>query len=156
MRVAIGSDHRGVECRRRTCEFLASLGIDAVEFGGKADETVDYPDIAASVARQVATDMCDRGILFCGTGIGVSIAANKIRGIRAAVCHDHYTAEMSRRHNDANVLCLSADRLSAEELFEIVKLWLTTEFEGGRHQRRIDKITQLELENTPHDCAPDQ
>ena len=155
MRVAIGSDHRGVELRRRTGEFIASLGIDVVDFGGPGDEPVDYPDIAARVAHQVATKKCDRGVLFCGTGIGVSIAANKIRGIRAAVCHDDYTAEMSRRHNDANVLCLSADRLTPDEVFAIVKCWLATEFEGGRHQRRVEKIAQLEQENAPHDGASD-
>jgi ribose 5-phosphate isomerase B len=147
MRVAVGSDHRGVEWRRRTTSYLSTLGAEFVEFGGEADTPVDYPDVAESVARQVATGQCDRGILFCGTGIGVSIAANKVPGIRAAVCHDRFTADMSRRHNDANVLCLSADRLTPDEMLDIVKHWLTTEFEGGRHQRRIDKIAQLEQKN---------
>ncbi len=155
MRVAIGSDHRGVEWRRRTGEYISSLGIDVLDFGGTGDQKVDYPDIAADVSQQVATGKCERGVLFCGTGIGVSIAANKIRGIRAAVCHDRHTAEMSRRHNDANVLCLSADRLTPDEVLEIVKHWLTTDFEGGRHQRRVDKIAQIEQENARQGCAPD-
>ncbi len=155
MRVAVGSDHRGVEWRRRTIEFLRSLGNETIEFGGNGNEAVDYPDIAADVARQVSGGLCDRGVLFCGTGIGVSIAANKIHGIRAAVCHDQYSAEMSRRHNDANILCLSAERLPPEEVFEIIRRWLATEFEGGRHQRRIDKIAGLESEQDNSDCDVD-
>ena len=155
MRVAIGSDHRGVELRQRVIVFLASLGNDIIEFGGKGNDAVDYPDIAADVARQVSTGQCDRGVLFCGTGIGVSIAANKIHGIRAAVCHDQFTAEMSRRHNDANILCLSAERLPPEEVFEIIRDWLAAEFEGGRHQRRIDKISALESEQSRADCDVD-
>lgn len=152
MRLAIGSDHRGVEWRRRTAEFLASLGNEIVDIGGNGGETVDYPDVAAEVARLVACQSCERGILFCGTGIGVAIAANKVRRIRAAVCHDLYSAEMSRRHNDANILCLSAERLPPEEVFEIIRHWLTTEFEGGRHQRRVDKISALEIEEAQADC----
>jgi ribose 5-phosphate isomerase B len=152
MRIAIGSDHRGVQWRQRTSEFLASLGNDTVEFGGNGDEAVDYPDIAAQVAHLVANQQCDRGILFCGTGIGVAIAANKVNGIRAAVCHDRYSAEMSRRHNDANVLCLSAERIPHEEVLEIVKHWLTTDFEAGRHQRRVDKIAGIEAEQARNNC----
>ena len=154
MRVAVGSDHRGVECRRSVIALLHALGAETVEFGGSGAEPVDYPDVAAEVACQVARGQCQRGILFCGTGIGVSIAANKIRGIRAAVCHDQHSAEMSRRHNDANVLCLSADRLPAEEVDRIVKLWLATEFEGGRHSRRVEKIAALESDPQKTNCGP--
>jgi ribose 5-phosphate isomerase B len=144
MRLAIGSDHRGVACRRSISEFLTSQGHQVVESGGDGAEPVDYPQIAAEVARRVASGQSDRGILMCGTGIGVSIAANKIRGIRAAVCHDQHTAEMSRRHNDANVLCLSAEQFSPDEVKDLIGVWLQTEFEGGRHQRRVDQIASLE------------
>lgn len=144
MRLAIGSDHRGVTCRRELFEYLSAQGHEVQEFGGDGSDPVDYPEIAAQVARLVAQGECDRGIVMCGTGIGVSIAANKIRGIRAAVCHDRHTIEMSRRHNDANVLCFSAERPPDGDAKSMVSLWLATEFEGGRHQRRVDQIAQLE------------
>jgi ribose 5-phosphate isomerase B len=155
MRVAVGSDHRGVEWRRRVREYLAGLGNDVVEFGCDGNDAIDYPDVAAEVAREVARSRCDRGILFCGTGIGVAIAANKVHGIRAAVCHDRYSAEMSRRHNDANVLCLSAERLAPEAVLDIVRNWMEAAFEGGRHQRRVDKIAALERSESEggRDCG---
>ena len=114
--------------------------------GTKTDEAVDYPDIAARVSRKVSQGEADRGILICGTGLGMCIAANKFPGVRAAPCHDDLTAEMSRRHNDSNVLCLSADLLGERLIDRMIELWLTTPFEGGRHARRVEKISAIERE----------
>jgi ribose 5-phosphate isomerase B len=146
MRIAIGGDHRGVEAKARLVGTLKQLGHEVLDVGTNAPESVDYPDYAADVARRVGNGEVDRGILVCGTGIGMCIAANKVRGVRAAPCHDVITAEMSRRHNDANVLCLSSD-LTGEELMDrMVRTWLETPFEGGRHARRVDKISKIEQE----------
>jgi ribose 5-phosphate isomerase B len=123
---------------------LSELGVRCVDLGPGGDASVDYPDYAEQVAREVASGRADRGILLCGTGIGMSIAANKIPGVRAALVHDVTTARMSRLHNDANVLALGGGLLGDRLLREIVKAWLTTDFEGGRHQRRLDKIARLE------------
>lgn len=144
MKIAIGSDHRGYEVKRRIISLLERLGHEVVDVGTNSGESVDYPDYAFQVAQAVSEGRVDRGILICGTSIGMCIAANKVRGVRAAPCHDSITAEMSRRHNDANVLCLSADLLGGELVDRMVKLWLETEFEGGRHARRVDKITRFE------------
>ena len=144
MKIAIGSDHRGIQQRGWVSAAIRSQGHSVSDQGTFSETSVDYPDIAALVALQVSSGKCDRGVLLCGTGIGVSIAANKISGIRAAVCHDLHTAEMSRRHNDANVLCLSADSLDQSHFESIIALWLATPFDGGRHQQRIDKIAMLE------------
>ncbi len=144
MRIAVGGDHRGVECRCAAIAFIRNCGFDVLDCGTDSTEPVDYPDIALDVAQRVAQHQADRGVLFCGTGIGVAIAANKVNGIRAAVCHDRHTAEMSRRHNDANVLCMSADDLDATVRDDMLRIWLATEFEGGRHQRRVDKIHAIE------------
>jgi ribose 5-phosphate isomerase B len=144
MRVAIGSDHRGFEVKRRVVSVVQQLGHQVLDLGPTTGESVDYPDFAFPVAQAVAEAKADRGILICGTGIGMCIAANKVKGIRAAPCHDSITAEMSRRHNDANVLCLSADLLGEELIDRMVRIWLETEFEGGRHARRIGKIRQQE------------
>jgi ribose 5-phosphate isomerase B len=146
MRIAIGSDHRGFEVKRRIASLLERLGHEVVDMGPASSESVDYPDYAIQVAKAVSEHQVDRGILVCGTSIGMCIAANKVRGVRAAPCHDSITAEMSRRHNDANVLCLSADLLGGELVDRMVKIWLETEFEGGRHARRVDKITRFEAE----------
>lgn len=143
MNIFIGSDHRGLEQRKIIAAAIEALNLNFDDRGTHSTESCDYPDIAEDVAERVSAGESDRGILICGTGIGMSIAANKIPGIRAAVCHDRKTAELSRQHNNANVLCL-AGSLSADELTDIVKIWLTTAFEGGRHRRRVDKITQLE------------
>ena len=146
MKIAIGCDHRGVDAKARLVATLKELGHDVTDVGANAPESVDYPDFAANVARRVGRKEVDRGILVCGTGIGMCIAANKVRGVRAAPCHDSITAEMSRRHNDANVICLSAD-LTGEELIDrMVRIWLETPFEGGRHARRVEKITKIEEE----------
>ena len=114
--------------------------------GTFSPDAVDYPDIAADVAHKVSRGEVDRGILVCGTGLGMCIAANKVHGVRAAPCHDDITAEMSRRHNDSNILCLSADMLGERLIDRMIEIWLSTPFEGGRHARRVDKITELERE----------
>ena len=144
MRIAIGGDHRGVEAKARLVSTLKQLGHEVVDVGTHAPESVDYPDYAADVARRVGNGGADRGILVCGTGIGMCIAANKVRGVRAAPCHDVITAEMSRRHNDANVLCLSADLLGEDLMERMLRIWLETPFEGGRHARRVEKIGRIE------------
>lgn len=144
MRIAIGSDHRGFAAKSKLLELLKRLDQEVVDMGPHTNESVDYPDIASLVANQVSSGAVDRGILICGTGIGMCIAANKFPGVRAAPCHDDLTAEMSRRHNDLNVLCLSADMLGEKLIDRMVEIWLKTEFEGGRHARRVDKITEIE------------
>jgi ribose 5-phosphate isomerase B len=144
MRIAIGTDHRGFEIHSKVVELVKRLGHEVVDAGTFSPDAVDYPDIAAAVAWQVSRAEVDRGILVCGTGLGMCIAANKVPGVRAAPCHDDITAEMSRRHNDSNVLCLSADLLGERLIDRMIELWLVTPFEGGRHARRVNKITALE------------
>ena len=144
MRIAVGSDHRGFEVKRRIVALLQRFNHEVRDFGPASSESVDYPDFAFEVARAVNEGQVERGILVCGTGIGMCIAANKVKGVRAAPCHDSITAEMSRRHNDANILCLSADLLGDELIDRMVRIWLETEFEGGRHARRVEKITRFE------------
>lgn len=144
MRIAVGSDHRGVAMRAKIVDLLKSRGLEVIDEGCNGQESVDYPDVAAAVARKVSKGEVDRGILICGTGLGMSIVANKFPGVRAAPCHDYVTAEMSRRHNDLNVLCLSGDILGERLVDRLVEIWLDTEFEGGRHERRVGKITALE------------
>ncbi len=144
MRIAIGSDHRGFDVKQKLIELLKQLGQEVVDVGASGPESCDYPDIAAVVGQQVSHREVDRGILICGTGIGMSIAANKFPGVRRPPCHDDLSAEMSRRHNDLNVLCLSADMLGEKLIDRMVEIWLKTEFEGGRHARRVEKILQLE------------
>jgi ribose 5-phosphate isomerase B len=144
MKIAIGSDHRGFDAKRRIIALLKQLGHEVSDVGPESSDSVDYPDFAFQVAQAVGEGRVDRGILICGTGIGMCIAANKVRGVRAAPCHDSITAEMSRRHNNANVLCLSADLLGDELIDRTVRIWLETEFEGGRHARRVDKIARFE------------
>jgi ribose 5-phosphate isomerase B len=146
MRIAIGSDHRGVTSRSRLVGLLERMGQEIVDCGSFGEEAVDYPDVAAEVARRVAEGAVDRGILLCCTGVGMAIAANKVAGVRAATCHDEVTAEMSRRHNDLNVLCLSAEMLGPEMQEKVIRTWLATPFEGGRHARRVAKIASLEAE----------
>jgi ribose 5-phosphate isomerase B len=147
MKIAVGSDHRGYDAKRRIVALLQQLGHEVLDMGPGGAESVDYPDFAFQVARAVSEGRVDRGILICGTGIGMCIAANKVPGVRAAPCHDSITAEMSRRHNDANVLCLSADLLGDELIDRMVRIWLETGFEGGRHARRVDKIKRFEETN---------
>lgn len=143
--VAIGSDHAGYLLKEEVKKVLESLGVEYVDLGTYSEEAADYPDFAAAVATEVQKG--SRGILCCGTGVGMSIAANKFKGIRAAVCNNPLAAELSRRHNDANVLAMGGRVITDRQVAaEIVKTWLATEFEGGRHQRRIDKIKQFEGE----------
>ncbi|TWT46065.1 putative sugar phosphate isomerase YwlF [Phycisphaerae bacterium RAS1] len=144
MKIAIGSDHRGYEARERIKALLKNLNCDVVDFGPASKDACDYPDAAFAVAEEVSHGKADRGILFCGSGIGMSITANKVAGIRAALCHDDLTAQMSRRHNDANVLCLPADLVGDALMQNIVRVWLATDFEGGRHARRVQKIVEFE------------
>jgi len=144
MKIAIGSDHRGFDAKRRIIALLKQLNHEVLDVGPQGNESVDYPDYALQVAQSVGAQRVDRGILICGTGIGMCIAANKVRGVRAAPCHDSITAEMSRRHNNANVLCLSADLLGDELMNRMVRIWLETDFEGGRHARRVEKIVRFE------------
>ena len=149
MKIAIGCDHRGFGLKTKLVELVTKLGHEVVDAGAYSAESCDYPDVASSVARKVASGEVDRGILLCGSGIGMCIAANKIAGVRAAPCHDDLTAEMSRRHNDLNVLCLSADMLGERLIDRLVEVWLSTPFEGGRHSRRIEKIAELERSARP-------
>lgn len=143
MRVAIGSDHRGVDLKKTVVKLVTDAGHSYQDFGTNSTESVDYPDIAKKVAVAVARGDFNRGILICGTGIGMCIAANKIKGIRAAQCYDTFCAVRSRQHNDANILCLGAKESQAQ-LKEIVGTFLSTEFEGGRHEARVDKIKAME------------
>jgi len=144
VKIALGSDHAGFEFKERLKSLLASLGHSFEDFGTKSAAPCDYPDYAEPVARAVATGKCDRGILICGTGIGMSVCANKVRGIRAALCCDAQSAKVSREHNDSNVLCLGARGREFETASEIVKVWLSTEFAGGRHEGRVKKISAIE------------
>jgi len=144
MRIAVGSDHRGVTARKRLIGLLERLGNEVIDCGSEGEQPVDYPDVAADVARRVSAGTVDRGILLCCTGVGMAIAANKLDGVRAATCHDEVTAEMSRRHNDLNVLCLSAELIGPELQDTMIETWLSTPFEGGRHGRRVGKIAALE------------
>ena len=154
MNIVIGSDHRGVEIKRRLVPLLRAMGHEVLDIGTEGAESVDYPDYAFAVGQAVRQGGVDRGIVIDGTGIGMCIAANKVPGVRAAPCHDSITAEMSRRHNDANVLCLSADLLGGELLDRMVKIWLETEFEAGRHARRVEKITRYEEEEGEEPTQP--
>jgi len=144
MRIAVGTDHRGYGIRKRLIESLQRLGHEVVDLGSDSPEPVDYPDIAARVAGMVSRGQADRGILVCGTGLGMCIAANKFPGVRAAPCYDELSAEISRRHNDLNVLCLSGDLMGEQLLHWVVEIWLTTPFDGGRHARRLEKIRKIE------------
>ncbi|HAK60368.1 MAG TPA: ribose 5-phosphate isomerase B [Nitrospiraceae bacterium] len=145
MKLAISCDHGGWELKEQILEILQRVeNIDVIDYGTMSRDSVDYPDYAREVSEGVAEGTIDRGILICGTGIGMSIVANRYRNIRAALCNDIYTARMSRLHNNANILVLGGRVVGPGLAGEIVKTWLETEFEGGRHQKRLDKIAQLE------------
>jgi ribose 5-phosphate isomerase B len=142
MKIAIGSDHGGFELKKLLVAKLSSLGHEVSDLGCDSDTSVDYSDFADQVCAQVLDGKAQHGILVCGTGIGMSMAANRHRGIRAALCHNEYTARLSREHNNANILCLG-DRVLGKGLAEsIVDVWLSSSFAGGRHQRRIDKFSR--------------
>jgi ribose 5-phosphate isomerase B len=142
--IALGCDHAGVQLKGAIAEFLASRGVEAKDFGTFDEASCDYPDYAQKVGEAVVHGEAERGILVCGTGVGISIAANKIEGVRAALCSDTFTARMSREHNDSNVLCLGARVVGTGLALDVVAAWLDTAFEGGRHERRIDKISALD------------
>ena len=142
MRIAIGCDHRGLNLKQFVIKLIAEAEHSYEDFGCYTTESVDYPDIAKDVAEAVARGDFECGILICDTGIGMSVAANKVKGIRAALCHDAFSARRTRQHNDANVLCLGVEE--QESVSEIVNAFLTGEFEGGRHRRRVDKIRRME------------
>jgi ribose 5-phosphate isomerase B len=143
-RIAIGCDHRGLTLKKLIVPLLQNAGHSYQDFGCYSTDPVDYPDIAQKVGEAVASGNFDQGILICNTGIGISIAANKIKGVMAALCCDVFAAQRARQHNDANVLCLRGENIDAESALEIVKTFLTTDFEGGRHLRRVNKIRALE------------
>lgn len=144
MKIAIGCDHGGYTLKEAVKAHLAEKGIETEDFGCYSQDSVDYPPIAAKAARSVAAGENDFGILICSTGIGISISANKVKGIRAALCTDRHCAEMTRRHNNANILCMGGHVVTSETAKRIVDVFLGTEFEGDRHQRRIDLITDIE------------
>jgi ribose 5-phosphate isomerase B len=154
LRVAIGSDHRGYQTKEKIKAMLTSKGCDVLDFGADCAASCDYPDAAYPTCKSVTSGVSDFGILLCGSGIGMSISANKVRGIRAALCHDELTAEMSRRHNNANVLCLPADLIGEELTRRIVEVWLKTSFEGGRHERRVKKIALYEEKEARSEQQP--
>ncbi|MDD3620559.1 MAG: ribose 5-phosphate isomerase B [Desulfobulbaceae bacterium] len=141
MNISVGSDHGGLELKRLIAGYLREQGHEVRDAGCHSGESVDYPDFADTVCELVRNGSCERGILVCGTGIGMSIAANRHRDIRAALCHESYTARMSREHNDANVLCLGGRVVGPEIALDIVRVWVATEFAGGRHQRRLAKLS---------------
>ena len=144
MKIALGCDHGGVEHKNAILEHLKERGFEVKDFGIYEVKSVDYPDIAKPVAMSVANKEFDLGILVCGTGIGMSLAANKVKGIRAAVCSDHFSAKYTRLHNDSNVLCLGGRVIGIGTALELVDLFVDTQFEGGRHQLRVDKIMEIE------------
>jgi ribose 5-phosphate isomerase B len=144
MKIALGSDHAGFELKEDLQAYLAEGQVEVLDLGAFGEAPVDYPDVAGKVAEKVSRGEVERGLLICGTGIGMSIVANRFAGVRAALCHDVYTALMSREHNNANILALGGRLIGKGLAREILKVWLETEFQGGRHQRRLDKITGLE------------
>lgn len=146
MKVAVGCDHGGFVLKDAVISTLEELGAQVVDFGTYSTESVDYPVYGKKVADAVASGECDLGVVMCGTGIGISIAANKVKGIRAAVVTNEFMAEMTRRHNNANVIALGGRVITPEEAKVLVKAWYTAQFEGGRHQNRIDMITEIENE----------
>ena len=160
MNIVLGSDHRGYHIKERLKVFLTQKGHVVADCGAHADSSSDYPDFAVPACLKVASGEADRGILMCGSGIGMTITANKVAGIRAALCHDELTAEVSRRHNDANVLCLAADLLGDEIIRRMVEVWLNAPFDAGRHARRVQKMMAAEKhmsptpEIVPGPCAP--
>ncbi len=151
MKIAVGNDHRGVRAIEQIKAIITQLGHELVDFGTSNDNPVDYPDLAYLAAKAVSAGQVERAVLVCGTGIGMCISANKVKGVRAALCFDELNARISRQHNDANVLCLAGDLLGSSALRSVVEIWLNTDFEGGRHQRRVNKISAIEEGKNPQD-----
>ena len=145
MKIAIGSDHRGLELKQKVIKLVSDAGNEYKDFGAYSEARVDYPNIAEAVGKTVASGQYDRGILICGTGIGMCIAANKVKGIRAGLAVNEFMAVRARQHNDANILCLGAEN-DESQLAQMVNAFLTTQFEGGRHQTRVDEMTKMEKE----------
>lgn len=144
MKIALACDHGGINLKNAVYAYLEEHGYEVVDFGTNTADSCDYPDYALPAAEAVASGECDKGILICSTGIGVSIVANKVSGIRCAHCHDVYCAEFTRRHNNANMLAMGEKVIGAGYALQIVETFLTTKFEGGRHERRVNKITAIE------------
>ncbi|MEG1016877.1 MAG: ribose 5-phosphate isomerase B [Oscillospiraceae bacterium] len=142
--IAIGSDHGGYELKKEIIKYFESNGIDYKDYGCYEPTSCDYPDIAKVTCEAVVAKEAEKAILICGTGVGISIAANKIKGIRAACCSDYFSAKYTRLHNDANALCMGGRVIGPGAAVELVKVFLSTEFEGGRHERRVEKITKLD------------
>jgi ribose 5-phosphate isomerase B len=143
VKIAVGSDHAGFAVKEAIARRLGEAGHEVVDCGAHSEESVDYPDYAAAVARKVAAGECERGVLVCGTGIGVAMAAGKVKGVRAATVHDRFTAQMSREHNDSNVLCLGARVLEPRHAVELAEFWIAVPFARGRHERRVRKVDDL-------------
>ena len=146
MKIGIATDHRGVEVKQELINYLESEGYNVVDYGTNSEDSCDYPDYASKAAKAVANGECDRGVVVCGTGIGVSITANKVKGIRCALCHDVFSAKATRAHNDANMIAMGQRVIGEGLAVEILNAWLHTEFEGGRHIKRIEKMMALERE----------
>ena len=144
MKIGIGNDHSAVEMKQEITEYLKELGHEVVNYGTDSNESCDYPEYGEKVGRAVVSGEVEKGILICGTGFGISLAANKVKGVRAVVCSEPYTAKLSRMHNDANILAFGARVVGIEMAKMIVNEWLNAEFEGGRHQRRIDMVMAIE------------
>ncbi|MCQ4923169.1 ribose 5-phosphate isomerase B [Tissierella carlieri] len=144
MKIGIGSDHGGFELKEYIKEYLDREGISYIDYGTNSIESVDYPDYGKKVSEAVVSKEVDKAVVICGTGIGISIACNKVKGIRCALCGDTYSARMSREHNDANILALGGRVIGRDLALEIVSIWLKTKFEGGRHEKRVEKISEIE------------
>ena len=144
MKIAIGNDHGGVELKQHLVEYLKGKGFEVVNFGSDVTESTDYPIYAERVSKAVVSGECEKGILICGTGIGISISANKIHGVRCALCSEPVSAALARQHNDANIVAMGARTIGPVMAEGIVDVFLNTEFQGGRHQRRVDKIMMLD------------
>lgn len=142
--IALGCDHAGLEAKQKLIAYLEQRGYKCKDFGTYTSDSCDYPDFAYAVAKSVQSGECDRGILICGTGIGMSIAANKVKGIRCAACSDSFSAEMTRRHNNSNILAMGARVISDDKMIELAEIFLNTIFEEGRHIRRLEKIAEIE------------
>jgi ribose 5-phosphate isomerase B len=151
MKIAVGSDHRGYDIKQQIIAIATELGHECIDVGTSDNNPVDYPDLAYLAATAVSRNQADRAILACATGIGMCMAANKVKGIRAALCHDELSAQISRDHNNANVLCLSAEQVGVVLLRKMVEVWLNTEFSGGRHDRRVRKIKAIEEDKDPRE-----
>lgn len=151
MKIALGSDHRGFDAKQLIKAIVTQLDHECIDFGTNDSNPIDYPDTAYLAATSVSKKEADRAILVCSTGLGMSMAANKVKGVRAALCHDELGARISRDHNNSNVLCLSSDQTSEVLLRKIVEVWLKTDFSGGRHERRVRKISAIEEGQDPRE-----